>query len=316
MMFRADSEYRSAFRIKKEKAGMDNYHVSVLLQETVEMLQVQPGKKYIDGTLGGAGHTQLILQQGGKVLGIDQDQDALDYVANKYKDSEYKLGEVLIPVKGNFKDIDRLAKEYGFWRVAGVLLDLGISSHHVDEASRGFSFMKEGPLDMRMDRDLNVKAGDLINVLTKGELFDLFIKLGEERFARPISESIVRAREIKRIETTTELADIIRKVVPSSKKGINPATKVFQALRIAVNDELHSVADALPKAVSLLEHGGRLAVISFHSLEDRIVKHSFLEFESKGLGKIVTKKPIIPSDEEIEANSRSRSSKLRVFERC
>jgi 16S rRNA (cytosine1402-N4)-methyltransferase len=289
---------------------MDNYHVSVLLHETIELLQVQPGKKYIDGTLGGAGHTRLILENGGIVLGIDQDQDALDYV-----EKDLGVREKLVLVKGNFRDIDALAKQNGFQKVAGVLLDLGISSHHVDAAERGFSFMKEGPLDMRMDRDLSVSAADLINGLNKRELHELFIKLGEERFARTISESIVRAREIKRIETTTELSDIIRKVVPSSKKGINPATKVFQALRIAVNDELHSVADALPKAVDLLESGGRLAVISFHSLEDRIVKHRFIDFEQRGLGKIITKKPVIPSDEEIERNNRSRSSKLRVFEK-
>lgn len=296
---------------------MDNYHVSVLLEQTVDLLNVQPGKKYIDGTLGGAGHTRLIIKHGGIVLGIDQDQDALSYVEKELgsRNQELAIGKNLILVKGNFREIDVLAKEHGFEDAAGVLLDLGISSHHVDEAERGFSFMKDGPLDMRMDRDLKVKAGDLINVLTKGELNELFYKLGEERFARSISESIIRARQVKPIATTTELADIVRRAVPSSKKGINPATKVFQALRIAVNDELHAVNDALPKALSVLGHGGRLAVISFHSLEDRIVKHMFIDFEKQGLGKIVTKKPVIPSDEEIEGNSRSRSSKLRVFEK-
>lgn len=288
---------------------MDTYHVSVLLHETVEYLNVQPGKKYIDGTLGGAGHTRLILERGGNVLGIDQDQDALDYVKQTVQNDQLNL------VKGNFKDIDSIAKANGYEKVAGILFDLGISSHHVDAAERGFSFMREGPLDMRMDRDLTVKAGDLINVLTKGELNELFYKLGEERFARSISESIIRARQVKPITTTTELSDIIRKAVPSSKKGINPATKVFQALRIAVNDELHVVEEALPKAITLLESGGRLAVISFHSLEDRIVKHTFIDFEKKGLGKIITKKPIIPPEEEIEKNNRSRSSKLRVFEK-
>jgi 16S rRNA (cytosine1402-N4)-methyltransferase len=294
---------------------MDNYHVSVLLQETIDLLNVRTGQKYIDGTLGGAGHTKAILERGGNVLGIDHDQDALDYVTKKFEGTEYVSGHDLIVAKGNFKDIDTLAKNNGFTKVAGVLLDLGISSHHVDIADRGFSFQKDGPLDMRMDRDLTVKAADLINGLNKAELSDLFFKLGEEWHARTITESILRARQIKRIETTIELAEIVRRAVPGSKKGINPATKVFQALRIAVNDELFVVSDALPKAVRLLGSGGRLAVISFHSLEDRIVKHTFIEFEKKGLGKIITKKPVIPSDEEIAGNSRSRSSKLRVFER-
>ncbi len=294
---------------------MNNYHVSVLLRQTIELLNVQPEKKYIDGTLGGAGHTALILEHGGKVLGIDQDQDALNYVAKKFKAGKHTIGKELILAKGNFKDIDVLAKEHGFENVAGILLDLGISSHHVDAAERGFSFMKEAPLDMRMDQELGVRASDLVNALTKNELFELFTKLGEERFSRSIVESIIRTRQIKRIETTTELAEIIRRAVPSSPKGIHPATKVFQALRIAVNDELNSVREVLPKAIPLLATGGRLAVISFHSLEDRIVKRAFLDFEEKGFGKIITKKPVIPTQEEIAENSRSRSSKLRVFEK-
>ena len=292
---------------------MNNYHLSVLLHETVDALNVQPGKQYIDGNIGGGGHTRLILEKGGNVLGIDQDEDALTFVQENFKDaiahSQLQL------TKGNFKEIDVLSKANGIEDVAGVLLDIGVSSHHLDDAQRGFSFMREGPLDMRMDRDTTVKAGDLINVLTKGELNDLFIKLGEERFARGIADNIVRARQIKKIETTTELSDIIKKSVPWSKKGINPATKVFQALRIAVNDELNVLIEALPKAVGVLGSGGRLVVISFHSLEDRIVKRSFLEFAEQGLGKIITKKPIIPSDEEIAKNGRSRSSKLRVFEK-
>ncbi|MBA3723285.1 MAG: 16S rRNA (cytosine(1402)-N(4))-methyltransferase RsmH [Candidatus Levybacteria bacterium] len=296
---------------------MNNYHVSVLLQPTIELLNVRTGRKYIDGTLGGAGHTRLILEAGGEVLGIDHDQEALDFVEKDlgFRIKDLRFGEDIILVKGNFRDIDTIAKANDFENVAGILLDLGISSHHVDSAERGFSFQKEGPLDMRMDQDLSVSATDLVNALNKNELYELFTKLGEEWSARPIIQSIINARQIRRIETTTELSEIIRKAVPWSKKGINPATKVFQALRIAVNDELHSVQDALPKAVNLLESGGRLAVISFHSLEDRIVKRAFLEFEEKGLGKIITKKPVVPTDEEIEINNRSRSSKLRVFEK-
>ena len=297
---------------------MNTYHVSVLLQETIEALHVQSGKQYIDGTIGGAGHTGEILKRGGKVLGIDQDTDALAFVKKNLsiKSNNIQGGEDLVLAKGNFKDIDLIAKEYGFDAVAGILLDLGISSHHLESAQRGFSFQKEGPLDMRMDQDLSVKAGDLINGLTKGELQALFIKLGEERFARSISQSIINARQNRPIQTTSELAEIIRRAVPSSKKGIHPATRVFQALRIAVNDELQSLTEALPKAVGLLEQKGRMAVISFHSLEDRIVKQAFLAFAEKGLGNIITKKPIIPSEKEMEANKRSRSAKLRVFEKA
>ncbi len=292
---------------------MDTYHVSVLLQEAVDALEVKSGKKYIDGTLGGGGHTGEILKRGGMVLGIDFDEDALEYVK---ANCELRIANCeLILAGGNFKDIDTLAKENGFENVAGILLDIGVSSHHFDTAERGFSFQKEGPLDMRMDQTLNVKAADLINILTKGEMYELFTKLGEEWGARPIIESIISARQIKPIETTSELAQIIRKVAPRSKSESNPATRIFQALRIAVNDELNSLREVLPKAVALLSPGGRLAVISFHSLEDRIVKHTFKDFESKELGKIITKKPVIPGEDEVERNKRSRSAKLRVFEK-
>jgi 16S rRNA (cytosine1402-N4)-methyltransferase len=294
---------------------MSDYHKSVLLNETIEQLQIKAGKRYIDGTIGGGGHSFEILKLGGRILGLDVDEDALEFVKQELGIKNYELGKDLVLVKGNFKDIDKVAKGNGFETVAGVLLDLGVSSHHFDAPERGFSFQHEAPLDMRMDKDLQVKAGDLVNVLTKNELTELFTKLGEERFTRSIVAKIIEARKTKRIETTTELSEIIRRAVPFSKKGINPATKVFQALRIAVNDELNNLIEALPKAVGLLENEGRLVVISFHSLEDRIVKRSFLEFEEKGLGKIVTKKPIIPKEGEIEKNNRSRSSKLRVFEK-
>jgi len=296
---------------------MNRYHTSVLLQETITALNIQSGKKYIDGTLGGGGHTFEVLKRGGKVLGIDVDDDALAFVEQKVKSqtSNVKIGENLFLVKNNFKDIDRIAREKGFASVAGILLDLGVSSHHFDTPERGFSFQYEAPLDMRMDRTLQVQAGDLVNALTKSELIELFTKLGEERFTKSIVSVIVEARKTKRIETTKELVEIVRKAVPFVKKGINPATQVFQALRIAVNDELNSLIETLPKAVALLESGGRLAIISFHSLEDRIVKRSFLEFEEKGWGTIITKKPIVPTEEELQINSRSRSSKLRVFEK-
>lgn len=292
---------------------MNNYHTSVLLEETVDALQVKPGKRYIDATLGGAGHTGEILKKGGKVLGIDVDKDALDFVQENFK---FKISNLKLKlVKGNFKNIDDIAKKEGFESVSGIVFDLGVSSHHFDEASRGFSVQHEGPLDMRMDQDLGVKAADLLAILTKGELYELFTKYGEERFAYVISNSIVRSRQIKRIETTTDLVEIIGKVVHKREEAMHSATRIFQALRIAVNDELTSIDEALPKALSLLEANGRIAVISFHSLEDRIVKNAFKKFEEEGKGTIITKKPIVPTDEEIQRNSRSRSSKLRIFER-
>jgi 16S rRNA (cytosine1402-N4)-methyltransferase len=294
---------------------MSNYHTSVLLQETIEQLQIKAGGKYIDGTIGGGGHTFEILKHGGRVLGLDVDEEALEFVEKGLGIRDQELGENLILVNGNFRDIDKIAREYRFNNVSGILLDLGISSHHVDEAERGFSFLKDGPLDMRMDKNLGVTAEDLVNGLTKNELYELFTKFGEEGFARVISNSIVNARKIKKIETTAELAQVIKRAVPYAKKGIHPATKAFQALRIAVNDELNSISETLPKALSLLESSGRLAIISFHSLEDRIVKQAFIGFEEKHLGRIITKKPIVPSDEEINENNRSRSSKLRVFEK-
>jgi len=296
---------------------MSEYHTSVLLHETIDWLQVEAGRKYIDATLGGGGHTAEILKLGGSVLGIDQDSEALAFAERevRLKIKDVSIGTDLVLAKGNFKDIDSLARDNGFESLSGIVFDLGVSSHQFDQAERGFSFQKEGPLDMRMDLDQKVKAADLIHILTKGELYELFTKLGEERFARSILTSIVRARQIKKIETTTELADIINKAVPFRQKGINPATRVFQALRIAVNDELNNLIEALPKARDLLGDRGRLAVITFHSGEDRIVKHQFRQWAEDGWGEVLTKKPVIPAEEEIEQNKRSRSAKLRVFER-
>ncbi len=293
------------------------FHKTVLLKETIDLLKVKPEKHYVDGTLGGGGHTGEILERGGKVLSIDLDQDALDYSETdlRFKIKDLRIGENLILVQGNFKDIEKIVKENEFDPVAGVLVDLGVSSHQIDEGERGFSFMNLGPLDMRMDRNLNVKAGDLVNILTKGELYELFNKLGEDYHAKAIASAIVSARQVKKIETTWELSEIVRKVVRSSGGKINPATKVFQALRIAINDELNSLRDFLPRALDVIEEGGRIAIISFHSLEDRIVKNEFKKWAEIGKGIIVTKKPIAPGDEEIDMNPRSRSAKLRVFEK-
>lgn len=292
---------------------MNNYHKSVLLHEAVEGLNVQKDKLYIDTTLGGGGHTGEIIKKGGIVLGIDTDEDALRYVGENYKE-EIK-GKKLKLAKGNFKDIDIIAKENGFEKVSGIIFDLGVSSHQLDVAERGFSFQKTGPLDMRMDQEQGVKAADLINILTKGELYELFTKLGEERFANAISDRIISRRKISPINTTTDLVEVVRHAVPKYRHNINPATRIFQALRIAINDEINNLRDSLPKAFDLLEGNGRLCVISFHSLEDRVVKYQFKEWNEAGRGVNITKKPIAPSIEEIEMNKRSRSSKLRIIER-
>ena len=294
---------------------MSSYHTSVLLDESIDALQVKSGERYIDATLGGGGHSLEIVQRGGIVLGLDIDEDALDYVEKEVRSKNQEARERLTIAKGNFKNIDKLAKENGFDRVAGIVFDFGVSSHHFDEPSRGFSIQHDGPLDMRMDQDLGVKAADLLAVLPKGELYELFTKFGEERFAYAIASSIVRARQVARIETTKDLVVVINKVVRKREEAMHAATRIFQALRIAVNDELTSIEESLPKAVQLLQAKGRIAVISFHSLEDRIVKNAFKAFEEKGFGTIVTKKPLVPTDEEVARNTRSRSAKLRIFEK-
>jgi len=292
---------------------MSNFHEPVLLKEVIEGLRVKKNDKYIDATLGGGGHSFEILKLGGIVLGIDVDEDAIVYIKNKKPEN-------LTLARGNFREIDKIALLNNFAKVAGIIFDLGVSSHQIDSGARGFSFQNEGPLDMRMDQDLGVRALDLIKILTKGELYEIFTEFGEETRAWAISDAIVRARSVKPIETTGDLAHVIEGGL--RKKGLNAgftragqSKKVFQALRIAVNDELNSIMQALPKAWELLKENGRLCVISFHSLEDRIVKRKFLEFEEKKMGKIITEKPIIPTGEETEKNKRARSAKLRIFEK-
>jgi len=274
---------------------MNNYHTPVLLKEVIELVKVQLGKKYIDATIGGGGHTKALLEKGARVLGIDVDQDALEYVRSN-QESRITNHELVL-TKGNFKDLGEIAHLNNFNRVSAVLFDLGVSSHQVDSAERGFSFLREGPLDMRMDKEEAVTAETLVNLLGKGELYDLFNKLGQEHRARTVSSSIVGARKIKAIQTTQELADVVAKaygitgeVSDFTKNKINQ--KVFQALRMAVNNELENIENTLPQALELLEEKGRIAVISFHSLEDGIVKKIFKGFAEKGLGQIITEKPI------------------------
>ncbi len=297
---------------------MNKFHTPVLLKEVIGFLQVKKGKKYIDATLGGAGHTEEVLRLGGIVLGIDVDEDALEFVKKNFK---FQISNSeLLPVKGNFRDLNKIARLNNFDKVSGILFDLGVSSFQIDSGQRGFSFSKGGPLDMRMDKDLSVTARDLINSLPKGELYEIFYKLGEEHNARAISNSIVSARRISPIETTGDLSGIIQQaygikgeVTDFTRAKLNK--RVFQALRIAVNDELEAVSEALPKCLEILEAGGRIAVISFHSLEDRIVKQNFIKFQKDGMGEIITKKPVTADTEEQRINTRSRSAKLRVFEK-
>jgi 16S rRNA (cytosine1402-N4)-methyltransferase len=285
---------------------VNKYHTSVLLQEAIDLLDIQKDKKYIDATLGGGGHAREIAKRGGYVLGIDADQDAIDFVTG-LKISNLQLA------KGNFKDIEEIAKLNNFEDVSGIIFDLGVSSHQFDEAERGFSFQKTGPFDMRMDKDLKIQAKDLINSLTKNELYELLTKLGEEHRAHVIANAIIKARKIRPIETTKQVYDIIKIAIRG--QNIDTMARVFQAFRIAINDELNNLKMALPLAFNLLASKGRVVVISFHSLEDRIVKNQFLDWAEEKRGTILTAKPIRPSDEEIKNNKRSRSAKLRALAR-
>ena len=295
---------------------MNKYHQSVLLQEVVEALNVRSGGKYIDATLGGGGHAKAIIEKGGLVLGIDADAEAIEFVSENQK-SKIKNQKLRL-ARANFRDIDKIAKDRGFEKVRGIIFDLGLSSHQIEDEKRGFSYLLSGPLDMRMDQRLGVLAKDLLNVLGKDELYELFKKFGEEYHARTISSAIVSARRVAPIETSGDLVEILTKsygfknITDFAKS--KSSKRVFQALRIAVNDELGNLMEALPIALTLLEPQGRLVVITFHSLEDRVVKKSFIKFEKGKKGQIITKKPILPGISEILQNSRSKGAKLRIFE--
>ncbi|HSX18703.1 MAG TPA: 16S rRNA (cytosine(1402)-N(4))-methyltransferase RsmH [Candidatus Saccharimonadales bacterium] len=287
-----------------------SYHKSVLLHEIIAFLNPQKGDLFIDATAGGGGHSEELAKRGARVLAIDRDQEAVDYLNSKNLTG-------LTVKRGNFAKLAEVAKEAGFKKAKGILFDLGVSSHQVDEARRGFSFQKEGPLDMRMDTDLTVRAYDIVNNFEERRLNEILKTYGQEKFSRAISKAVCSARQIKPIETTLELAQIIKNAVPKSFRGvrksrIHEATRTFQALRIVINSELLNLQDALPQTVETLDIGGRLAIISFHSLEDGIVKR-FLKQEGKL--KVLTPKPIGPSNEEIEQNPRARSAKLRVAEK-
>ena len=307
---------------------MSTYHIPVMLKEVLKFLDVKEGRWYVDCNLGGGGHTQAILEAGGNVLGIDLDPDAIAEVSDRYQQNRQKhdgrdifVSKNLLAVQDNFSEIDKIVEitQQAISpqiKISGVLFDLGVSTHQLEEAERGFSFNKDAPLDMRMDPTKGASAKDLVNGLYENELAELFLKLGEENWSKPIAKKIVEYRQKKQIESTNELANLIlsvRKRSPSDRT--HPATRIFQALRIAVNDELNSLKEALPKAFDVLEPGGRIVTISFHSLEDRIVKNYFKELEEKNLAKIITDKPMETSTEESLENPRSRSAKLRVIEK-
>ena len=308
---------------------MEFSHISVLLYETVDSLNIKPDGIYVDCTLGGAGHTSLILSrlgEKGRVIGIDRDDDALKNAAEKVKDSR------LITVKDNFENLASAVAEAGFEKVDGIIMDLGVSSHQLDVAERGFSYMQDAPLDMRMDQTSPLTAYEVVNNYSDRELIRILRDYGEERFALSIVSKICSAREVAPIETTLQLADIITSAIPKKfrMEGGHPAKRSFQAIRIEVNGELDCIPKAIQSGAEILNKGGRMSIISFHSLEDRLVKNGFKKLEDPcecpkdfpvcvcgktQIVKIITKKPILPSQEELNANSRSHSAKLRVCEK-
>lgn len=288
------------------------YHEPVLKNEVIANLQVRDGKKYIDCTLGDAGHTIEILRRGGIVLGLDINEESLERANERIK--KEGLASNFIPVLGNFKKIEELAIANKMAQVDGILYDLGYSSYQLDDSSIGLSFQKDKPLDMRLDSELGVTAADLVNMLNEKQLADLIFNYSQEKYAKKFAKAIVNARSLKKIETTKQLAELLASQVPLGYENgrINPATRTFQALRIVVNDELENLELSLPRASHLLLPGGFLIVISFHSMEDQLVKR-FGQSAGPKL-KIVTRKPIVPADDELARNSRSRSAKMRVFE--
>ena len=306
-------------------------HVSVLLNECIEGLAIKPNGTYVDGTLGGAGHASVVcshLSEEGHFIGIDQDNNALAVSRERLKDVKAKVSIV----KSNFEQTASVLESLGVEKIDGMLIDLGVSSHQLDEADRGFSYMHDAPLDMRMNQDSKYSAYDVVNEMPEEELYRIIKEYGEERCAKRVAQFIVEERAKKPIVTTYELVDVIKKAIPQGarKDGPHPAKRTFQAIRIAVNRELEIIAPTIEDVVSKLASGGRLCIITFHSLEDRIVKQAFRRLENPCTCakefpvcvcgklpqvKVITRKPILPLDEEIEVNPRSRSAKLRIVEK-
>lgn len=310
---------------------MEFVHKSVLLNETIDGLNIQPDGIYVDGTLGGGGHAYEVcrrLGDKGSIVGIDQDAAAIEAAGNRLKD----FGEKVTIVRSNYCDMKSKLHELGIDKVDGIVLDLGVSSYQLDTAERGFSYREDAPLDMRMDTRQKMTARDIVNDYEEMELYRVIRDYGEDKFAKNIAKHIVAARKVKPIETTGELTEIIRVSIPMKyqKKSGHPAKRTFQAIRIELNRELEVLKDSLDDMIDLLNSGGRLCIITFHSLEDRIVKSAFRKNENPctcpsdfpvcvcgkvSKGSILTRKPILPSEEEMEENSRAKSAKLRIFER-
>jgi len=310
---------------------MEFEHKSVLLYETIDGLHIKPDGIYVDGTLGGGGHSYEVckrLSTKGSIVGIDQDAAAIEAAGDRLKD----FGEKVTIVRSNYCDMKSRLHELGIDKVDGIILDLGVSSYQLDTAERGFSYREDAPLDMRMDTRQKMTARDIVNDYSEMDLYRVIRDYGEDKFAKNIAKHIVAARGKKPIETTGQLTDIIRQAIPMKyqKKSGHPAKRTFQAIRIELNRELEVLRDSLDDMIELLNPGGRLCIITFHSLEDRIVKSAFKKNENPctcppdfpvcvcgkvSKGSIVTRKPILPSEEELEYNSRSKSAKLRIFER-
>ena len=309
---------------------MEFNHKSVLLDETIEGLAIKPEGTYVDGTLGGAGHSFQIasrLNSLGRLIGFDQDEDAIKASSERLKD----FHNVTI-VRSNYRNMKEELNNLGIYEVDGIMLDLGVSSYQLDTKERGFSYKEEAPLDMRMDNRSEMTAKDIVNGYSQSELFRIIRDYGEDKFAANIAKHIVSNREIKPIETTTELAEIVKAAIPMKfrKQGGHPAKQTFQAIRIELNAELTVLKDSLMDMIDMLKPSGRICIITFHSLEDRIVKNIFKEAENPctcpknfpvcvcgnvSKGKVITRKPILPPEQELVENSRSKSAKLRIFEK-
>ena len=309
---------------------MEFKHIPIMLNEVLEGLDIKPDGTYVDGTLGGAGHSSEIvkrLSDKGRLIGIDQDMDAIKASSERLK--EYKNVKI---IHSNYVNMKNVLMDEGIDGVDGILLDLGVSSYQFDNKERGFSYREDAPLDMRMDREVPYTAQDIVNDYSQDELRRIISDYGEEKFAGRIAANIVNKRETKRIETTFELNDIIKDAIPAAarRKGGNPCKKTYQALRIELNKELMVLEDSLEDMIEMLKPNGRLCIITFHSLEDRIVKSAFRTAENPCIcppefpvctcgrvskGTVITRKPIVANDEELEINPRSSSAKLRVFEK-
>lgn len=310
---------------------MEFHHVSVLLDECIDNLNIKPDGVYVDCTMGGAGHSKEIvkrLSKDGLFIGFDQDINAINTAKERL--SEYS--DRVKFVHSNFQNLKNELEKIGVYKVDGVLADLGVSSHQLDEADRGFSYMQDAPLDMRMDIRCSFSAYDVVNTYSEAELSKIIKDYGEDNWAKRIAKFIVEVRKEKNIETTGELVEIIKKAIPKKARidGPHPAKRTFQAIRIEVNNELGVITEMIDDAASIMNEGGRICIITFHSLEDRIVKNAFRDLatdcicpphipicqcDKEALVKVITRKPILPTDKEIEENPRSRSAKLRVAER-